>query len=99
MAAAEHWEWGPEETVSLAEQMARWSEQMATMPEGAPGYASWQQFLEYRQELRRSDRGEAPVGSCADISSDRDVQDGGESTTFDGLRIVHNIASILGLSR
>lgn len=63
MAAAESWELHPQTVETLAEQMARWSEGMATMSEGAPGYASLARYEDYVAELRGQLLDGAPLGA------------------------------------
>lgn len=64
MAAAESWEGHPEDD-TLVREMNQWRHDTAIMPEGAVGYASWPEYLEYCRELRRPEAAGLPPTTLA----------------------------------
>lgn len=93
--AAERWDTPPEEPETLVQQMDRWAGEMATMSEGAPGYASWAGYEAYVAGMRASETGLPP----RETVDRQETLRGGENTTLAGVRIVQSVASRLGLSR
>lgn len=92
--AAERWETYSEEFETLAEQMGRWVGEMATMSEGAPGYASLAQYEAYVAGMRATE-----TSSPAPEAGGQNTQKGRGNAMLTGAGLVQGIASRLGLIR